>query len=228
MGLKKFIQPVASAALMGGAGSTFLGGPVGSFLGGSSIASGSGLGGILFGKDQVQKADDIAGELKQTQLEASLAQRGGLRSLMQQDPKQFAESQIAQQGDALKSNLEDTRRQIQQNIARRGLQNTSLGQIANTAATRDIGKKINLLQASSPLLQNQYANELINAGAKVSAAQNVPIRFEDEITKKQGIAGLLGMLGGAGLGAMAGGPQGAAAGGQVGYGAGTGLSGIFG
>lgn len=228
----KFKNPVSAliGAGIGTGASTFLGGAgagVGA-LAGSKFGSDGGLKNIFFGKDVVKPQDDVAPYLKETQLRASQAQRGGLESLMKQSPEQFAQARITEQGAALKGNLEDTRRQIQQNIARKGLQSTSLGQVAQNAAQRDIGKQLNLLQASAPLLQNQYAQGLIDAGAKVASSQNVPIRFEDEITKKQGLAGIFGLLGGAGLGAMAGGPQGAAAGSQIGYGAGTGLSSFFG
>lgn len=187
-----------------------------------------GIGGLLFGKDKVAQADPEAAYLKETQLRASQAQRGGLEALMAQNPALTAQAQISGQVNAERTNLEDQRRQVQQNIARRGLQNTSVGQGALLGAEKAAGRNISNLLASQPLVERQMANELINAGAKVSSAQQVPLRFQDEVTRKQGIAGLLGILGGAGLGAMYGGPQGAAAGAQIGGGAGTGLSSIFG
>jgi hypothetical protein len=189
---------------------------------------GSSIKGALFGKDQVQKADDIAGYLKETQLRASQAQRSGLDALMAQSPAKIAESQISKGIGAESANLEDQRRQIQQQVARRGLQNTSIGLGSLLGAERGAGKNISSLLASQPMLERAAAQDLINAGAKVSSAQNVPIRFNDEVTRKKGIAGLLGTLGGGALGAFYGGPQGAAAGAQIGQGAGEGLSGIFG
>lgn len=233
MALKGFKDKVAGGALgnllggvaMGPVG-VALGTKVGSDMGASGLTSG--VKGLLFGKDQVQKADDIAQYLKETQLRASQAQRGGLESLMAQNPAQAAQAQISGQVNAERANLEDQRRAIQQNIARRGLQNTSVGLGALLGAEKTAGKNISNLLASQPLAERQFANELINAGANVSRAQNVPIRFEDEVTRKQGLAGLLGTLGGAGVGAFFGGPMGAAAGAQVGQGAGQGLSSIFG
>jgi hypothetical protein len=230
MGLLKKITGGGVGSLIGGA----VMGPVGSVIG-AGIGSGvigdsklSGLKGLLFGKDQVQKADDIAGYLKETQLRASQAQRGGLDALMAQSPAKIAESQISKGIGAESANLEDQRRQIQQQVARRGLQNTSIGLGSLLGAERGAGKNISNLLASQPMLERAAAQDLINAGAKVSSAQNVPIRFNDEVTRKKGIAGLLGTLGGGALGAFYGGPQGAAAGAQIGQGAGEGLSGIFG
>lgn len=223
MGFKKLIGSGVGAGL----GSLVGLGPSGSLVGGligSHPDSLNSIGDFLTGKKY--GPDDIAGELKQTALQASLAQRQGLSALTAQNPGQLAESQIAQGQGALKANIEDSRRQIQQNIARQGLKNTSIGQVAENAATRNGQLQLSQLLASRPQLERQNAKELINAGAQVSGAQSVPIDFQGG--RKPGALSLLTGIGGAALGAQYGGPQGAAAGYGVGTGAGQGLQSIFG
>lgn len=182
----------------------------------------SGIKGLLTGKEI--GPDPEAGFLKETQLRASQAMRSGLENLMAQKPSDVAEAQIAKQSEGLQTNLADIRRRIQQNIARKGLANTSIGQAAMTGAERDIGKQISLLQTSKPLIERQLSEDLIRQGSIVSGAQKVPINFQTQRTG--GIAGLLGQLTGAGIGAYAGGPEGAKLGAKLGQGVGQAYQGM--
>lgn len=183
---------------------------------------------FVFGGEEVVGADPEAQDLKRIALDAATTQKMGLADLQKVTPQEFAESQIAQQSAALQGNLADVRRRIQQNIARRGIQNTSIGQTAIAGAERGVGRDINLLQASAPQLRNQYAENLIRQGGIVAQSQNVPLRFQEERTPRQGILGLLGTVAGGAIGASGGGgPQGAMVGSQIGGGLGTGISGMF-
>lgn len=227
------LKSLLSKGIGGGAGSLAGGavmGPVGSVFG-AKIGSDAGAGGLknlLMGKDVVNPQDEIAPYLKETALRASQAQRGGLESLMAQSPAQLAQSKMNMDVQAQRANLEDQRKQIQQMVARRGLQNTSVGLGSLLGAERGAGKNISNILASQPLYERDFANQLIDAGAKVSSAQNVPIRFQDEVTRKQGILPLLTTLGGTAVGGYYGGAKGAQVGSQVGGSTGYGLSSIFG
>lgn len=182
---------------------------------------------LFFGKKQ--EADPFVAPIREGQEMAMQSQRMALKDIQEQNPQKLAELQAQGQANALQNNLADIRRRIQQNIAKKGLANTSIGQAAMTGAERDVGKQINMLQAGIPALTEQLraerAQNLLRSGATVLAGQQVPINFQTQ--RQGGIMGLLGQVAGATIGAKAGGPEGARVGAQAGQGFGQAIQGSF-
>jgi hypothetical protein len=182
---------------------------------------------LFFGKKQ--EVDPLVGPAREGQEMAMQSQRMGIKDLQEYKPEKIAELQTQGQVAGLQNNLADIRRKIQQNIAKRGLQNTSIGQAAMTGAERDIGRQINMLQAGQPLLAEQLRQEraqnLLRAGGSVLGSQNIPINFSN--ARSGGIASLLGGVAGAAIGGKFGGAEGAKVGYQAGTGVGSAVQGMY-
>lgn len=195
---------------------------------GSFLSSGP-FSDMLLGKDQgTLEADPIAKDVRRAQLQALLGQQDALSrisELSKEDPTKLVESQVGLERRALQGGASDAQRALQQNIARQGLQGSSIGLGQQNMITQRLGEQSNLLQASIPdrvrQLREQRAQALLGASTTVLGSQNAPIRFYDEkLGRSGGLLGPLSTVGGAAVGSYFGGPQGGAIGAQVGGGLG--------
>ena len=211
-----------------------IGGAIGGALGGipglligSSAGKSSGIQDALFGKKQgASKADPIAQDVRRVQLQALNTQEQGLGEMnkaLAYDPSKRAAFDIARQKTLATSGLQDQRRELQAQIARRGLGNSSIGLNAALGLQKQTGDQVRQIEASRPQLQQQLAeqraNKFLQAGGNVMASQNAPIQFRDVEGKRGG--GISGLLGAAAGGLMTGSPQGAMAGYNIGTGMGS-------
>ena len=201
-----------------------------SLLGSKAVGGPTSLGGIkdLLGgkKEGGSSADPIAADVRRVQKKALETQEKGLGFLGQEtfDPKAQAALQIANQRNLAKSGAADQRRQLQAQIARKGLGRSSLGLTSALGIEKQQGDRLRTIDAQRPQLERQLGqektNRFLDVGGKVLASQNAPIQFRDiEGKRGGGISGLLG----AGVGGYFGGPAGASAG----YNIGSGLGGLL-
>lgn len=182
------------------------------------------------------KASPIAGDVIALQKDALGAQKEGLQRLRDSfgtPPEELINRATQREISQVGSGVQDITRRARERIARSGLGNTSIGQLAETGANREAAQRIAQIRSSRPeriqALREARANALLNAGGSISRGQNVPIRFEDQRLPggPSPLAGIGTLIGG-GAGAYFGGPSGALAGAQAGNVAGSGLGSLLG
>lgn len=190
------------------------------------IATASLTGGLsetgIFDKREVP-ADPVAEQLKQDQLQYSRMQKAALNEFAKGSTPEAIQTQIGKENAALQGNLADIRRRIQQNIARRGLQNTSLGLSAMTQPEREIGRQINLNLASEPTRKLDLAQRQAQLAGQAMSGQQIPLNFSGSQSPSMFTQLLPSLIGAGGTiaGSAFGGPVGGAVGGQVGSGLGS-------
>jgi len=192
---------------------------------------------VLFGKkgtperiEELERDQDIV----DTQRQARSMQRSGLSGLMQGPAAGTLAEQTAQARErAARAARTDAERNLQSQIARRGLGGSSIGLSQLVGLQRQQAQQIGDIRAQQPLLQEQFRRQRLQD--ILSGAGNVLARpgLGKQYVKfgatqgTKGLAPLIGGAAGAAFGGMAGGPAGAQAGGQTGMGMGTALSGTF-
>jgi len=226
----KKVGGIAKGAALGGV----LGVPGaigGGLIGGDKIMGG--IGGLLFGKKYGPDAEaDIAKQQMRNIIES---QRRGietqglgldiLKKETETPVEQIAAAQVAREQKGLQGATEDTRRKLQETIARRGLKGSSQGLAQEVGLQRQAAEQQAALSASLPeRVSNERrlrAQALLSGGGGVIGAgseSNIPINFRGG--RSGGIAELLG----AGVGGAFGGLGGA----QMGAGIGSLGRGAFG
>jgi hypothetical protein len=191
------------------------------------VDKGLGMDGGLGGKTIGPDAE--AAELRRIKLKAAYGEEDAFdrfRKRMDEDPSQQVQYDIGQENKALSQQAEDQKRTIQDQVAQRGLGNTSLGLNAMRTAGAEASQKIGANLASfKKRLEDEKLNRLSefrNVAGQTLSGQNVPIRFQAQ--KQPGLLDRLLPLGGAVAGGMLGGAPGAAVGAQLG----TGFQGMYG
>lgn len=202
MGIKKFLSSpkrIAVAGLTGGISETG-----------------------IFDKNKAE-ADPLAEQLKQDQAQYARAQKSAFNEIVAKSTPEAIQSQIGSENAALQSNLADIRRKIQQNIARQGLQGSSIGQSAMVNPERQVGRQISLNLASAPQRELEQAQKKFQLAGQALGGQQIPLNFNATQSPSMFSQLLPSLIGAGGTigGAAFGGPVGAAAGGQVGSGLGS-------
>lgn len=170
----------------------------------------------LFDKKKTE-ADPLAEQLKNYEAKYAAKKMEALNEFDKQSSPEAVQSQIARENSALQGNLADIRRKVQQNIAKQGLQNSSLGQAAMVAPERQIGQQISLNSISAPERLRQLA---MQKAQMAQSGQNIPLNFQQSQQPSlfnQLLPSLL-QTGGTIAGSVIGGPAGGAVGGQAGSG----------
>ena len=169
---------------------------------------------LLFGERQAGGFARLDPDVAATQRAARDIQRRGLAKLKEvgkEDPTAVAKRQTEQAVKAQRQALSDTRRRLQENIARRGLGTSSLGLAQQTGLQRQAAQAITGERAALADRIRQarmgQAQALIGGGGQVLGQPGMVRQFQ-----RGGRAGGLAPVVGAGLGAMLGGPGGAQAG----------------
>lgn len=176
-----------------------------------------------FFKSKTIQPDPMAETIKQQQAGYGRALTESLNQIKAASTPQAIQTQIGSENAALQGNLADIRRRIQQNIARQGIQNSSVGLAAMTQPEQQIGRQILLNQASAPMRQLDLAERQGRLAQAGLTSQQVPINFQQQISPS-GLMQLLPSLlqvGGTLGGAYLGGGAGALAGSQIGQVAGN-------
>jgi len=210
-------------------------GKAGSF--GEGLFGGGNMSDILLGKKQGgQSADAIAAEIRAAQSQGIASARQGLTDLnkaLETPADQMVRNQFATQQRGMVTGAEDARRKAQELMARRGLQNTSLGFRAERGAVQDLANQTSALNAQLPGAIRQQ--QMADAQARINAGQGLfgqlgggaGVQFKPVQSQRSGgllgIAGAIAPLAGTVAGGMMGGAPGAMVGGQ----AGNGLSTLF-
>ena len=197
MGLKKIVKGgLLGGALMGGAGAL-----TGGILGGA----GANVKDFLLGKKSGGfSADEIAGEIRRVQGKGILSAEQGLERInkeLEKSGEGVAREQVARQQKGLVTAAQDARRRAQEMIARRGLQNSSIGLAGDRSINKDLGEQTAALQASLPGLiraQNlQDASTLQQAGLNTfgGLGGSAGVRFQgQEGTRSGGALGIASSL----------------------------------
>lgn len=197
------------------------GGPVGKVV--KTVTAPLGGEDLLFGK--YRGADPEAADIKRMKLRGLKAQSKVLGELEKGDKTagKRAGAQLRRETRALRGAAGDAQRRIQELVARRGIQGSSIGLAQEVGQQRKLAEQLGGLQASLPerieaLKQRNLQQRLAAGGQLAGSAGAVPIRFRGG--REGGIAPLLG----AGIGAYAGGAGGA----QAGMGIGQAAQGAYG
>jgi hypothetical protein len=155
---------------------------------------------------------DFASKQGRDLQEQSLGKYG---EFLNQDTKQLAANQIAQQSNQARANVEDQQRKAQQMVAQRGLGSSSIGVNAILNQGANLGNQLGAIQASQPALENQMRQQNLNF-ATGGINQILGEQGQSKVLKlgqaSKGRQGGLAPLIGAGAGAYMGGPAGAQAG----------------
>lgn len=170
----------------------------------------------------VTGADHEAEQIKKNMMEYAGKQKAAINEFEKYATPEAVQKQIGTENAALEGNLADIRRKVQQNIARQGLQNSSLGQAAMVQPERQIGQQISLNNISGDKRMMDLAQQRAQMAGQALAGQNVPLNFQSTSTPSMLTQLLPALLsaGGAIGGAALGGPMGATAGGATGSGLG--------
>lgn len=228
---KKIFKNPVKSIIGGGIGSALLG-PVGMGIG--AIVGGSGgldsAGDFLKGKKKKYSADELADDINaagKAGIDGMRAGGASLDQIYQDDPTNRINNQIGMENKFLRGSSEDTLRNMRSTIAQRGLQNSSVGLVAENNANRVLSDKLAMNNASG--LERIRDANINNAQGRMNVGANLfgvktqqgPIQMQTIKKREGGLAGMIGMVGGAAAGGMMGGPQGAAAGAQIGGGLGN-------
>jgi len=119
------------------------------------------------------EADPFAEQLRKNQEQYAGMQKAAINEFNANATPEAVQSQIGKENSALQGNLADIRRRVQQNIARQGLQNTSLGLNAMVKPEREIAQQINLNNVSG----NERMMDLAIAAFLVSPTAVPPETF---------------------------------------------------
>lgn len=206
--------------------------PLNATLGGAvtSALGGKGLTDMLLGKKGgAIRPDEIAGQIRATQSQGL----GDLNKALSTPADQVVREQFARQQQGMISAAADARRNAQQLMAQRGLQNSSLGIRAARGATQQLGEQSAALDAQLPGAIRQQAIQ--DAQTRMNAANALAgtgVRFQGQAARRSGgllgIASSLAPLAGTVAGAAFGGPAGAAIGSKLGSGLGSAMAGVQG
>lgn len=189
------------------------------------------IGGVLFGKKQIQEADPIAKDLYENQATAVGIQRNSLGNLLKEsqvDPTDQARFEQGREEAGLIGQRDDARRLMEQQVAAQGLRGTSAGLGQILGVDRSVANAINTSRASLPSrisnMRMDRANSLLGSATNFNQAQNLP----NALRRTHGRVGGLAPVIGAGIGGLLGASSGKGLeGAQFGQGIGSSIGGAF-
>lgn len=195
------------------------------------IASGvtGGLTDALLGKEKKIAPDKISYQINAAKNRGLAGYTKGLTDYETALAENPADKAIMLGQEAAKTSAltaaQDARRQAQQSMAQRGLQNSSLGLASQRSITQNLGKQLGAIEAQTPgLLREARLGDIqnrmnANSGLFSNLGGSGNVRFQSEKSRSGGLLGLasaaaplVGTIGGF----MAGGPAGAGLGAQLG------------
>lgn len=190
------------------------------------VADPAGAEGLLKGKDKTYAADPLAGEINDAAgFGLGYFKRAGklLHATHSQNTGGLVDKQIGLENRMLRTANQDASRGLGSLIARRGLQNSSVGLMAETNANRNLAEKIALNNATTD--QRKRDAHIEGLMGRLQAGQMLmgpkfnqgPIQLQNIKRREGGLASMIGTLGGAAIGAKSGNAMaGAQAGGAMG------------